>query len=84
MKYLLIAFSLMSSMTMAKDQAKDQPEVTYGGLGHYYCSGTSAQCAIINQNNKLLDEREVERREWRDEKMDRYERETREINDGRR
>jgi hypothetical protein len=32
----------------------DKPVVNYVGAGRYTCSGNSAQCAVIQQNNELV------------------------------
>jgi hypothetical protein len=33
-------------------QAHAEPKVTYVGLGRYSCSGSTAECAQIDQNNR--------------------------------
>lgn len=75
MKSLLIMGLLIVSLAQAKDDSK----VTYGGLGHYYCTGNTAECALVNQNNRAYDDREAMKREREKLKAEDYERETRRI-----
>ena len=45
-------FLLAGLMGLACVGASAEPKVTYVGLGRYSCSGTAAECAKINYNNR--------------------------------
>ena len=47
--------------------AKEKPEIVYVGSGRWACSGNSAACAQIDQNNRMIEEQ----RRARDDRRER-------------
>lgn len=64
MKKISILLALVCTLAVAKDE----PKVTYVGLGRYTCSGSSAVCAQIDQNNRALEAQRQAREEARRER----------------
>lgn len=80
MKKTLILLTAMLSFTVC---AKDETKVTYVGDGRYTCSGSNAQCAQVESNNRLREQQrqiESDRRQYdyeRRQDQQRYEKENR-------
>lgn len=50
-----LKIALVSLMLVAAAQARDRANTTYVGGGRYTCTGGSAQCAQVRQNNEALE-----------------------------
>ncbi|WP_323016421.1 hypothetical protein [Castellaniella sp.] len=46
--------------------AEERGSATYVGGGRYTCHDRSAECAIVKQNNRRIDEYEIRERQQRD------------------
>ena len=59
MKHVLLA--ALAAMAITAHAEKQDPKISYSGLGRYSCQGNSAACAQVDANNRAQSDRDAQR-----------------------
>jgi signal transduction histidine kinase len=71
-KYTLTLCAILFSGITLSAQAEEKAKVTYAGQGRYTCSGSSAECAQIDFNNRSVSQSQTMRYQQEQDRASAY------------